>query len=82
MAPVRAARAAFTGTVAAIPAGTVRVGDPSQLALGHYAIVRGIVSLILDGVLADRLRERGGAAGLARLAAEQIWSGLEPRRSP
>jgi AcrR family transcriptional regulator len=60
--------------------GEVRSGEPAELALGHWAIVHGVSSLLLDGLLADRARECGGAAGLARLAAGQIRLGSEPRR--
>jgi AcrR family transcriptional regulator len=60
--------------------GAIRPGDPVELALGHWAIVHGVASLLVDGMLADRARERGGAGGMARLVADQIRAGLEPRR--
>jgi AcrR family transcriptional regulator len=63
-------------------AGVVRPGDPTELALGHWAIVHGTASLMVDGLLAERARGSGGPAGLARLAAEQIRMGTEPRRLP
>lgn len=59
--------------------GVVRAGDPAELALGHWSAVHGVASLLLDGMLADRARERGGPAGLARLVSEQVRLGLEPR---
>jgi AcrR family transcriptional regulator len=61
-------------------AGAVRAGDPSALALGHWAVVHGVASLYMDGLLADRAEERGGPSGLARLVSEQIRIGLDPRR--
>jgi hypothetical protein len=66
--------------VAGQEAGSIRPGDPSALAIGHWAVVHGVASLYMDGLLADRARERGGAPGLARLVSEQIRLGLEPRR--
>jgi AcrR family transcriptional regulator len=60
--------------------GVVRAGEPKEIALGHWSAVHGVASLLVDGVLADRARERGGPAGLARLVAEQIRLGTEPRR--
>ena len=63
-------------------AGVVRPGDPSALALGHWAVVHGVASLYMDGLLADRAEERGGPSGLARLVSEQIRLGLEPRGGP
>jgi AcrR family transcriptional regulator len=60
--------------------GVIRPGDPTELALGHWAGVHGVASLLLDGMLADRARERGGPGALARLIADQIRLGLEPRR--
>jgi AcrR family transcriptional regulator len=60
--------------------GAIRPGDPVELALGHWAIVHGVASLLVDGMLSDRARERGGAAGMARMVAEQFRLGLEPRR--
>lgn len=60
-------------------AGVVRPGDPAEIALGHWAAVHGAASLLVDGVLAERARERGGPAGLARLVAEQIRLGTDPR---
>ena len=61
-------------------AGCVRAGDPTELALGHWAIVHGAASLMVDGLLAERARGSGGPSGLARLAFEQIRLGTEPRR--
>ncbi len=60
-------------------AGTVRSGDPADLALAHWSIVHGVASLLVDGLLTDRARQRGGPAALARLAAEQVRNGLAPR---
>jgi AcrR family transcriptional regulator len=62
--------------------GCVRPGDPTELALGHWAIVHGAASLMVDGLLAERARGSGGPAGLARLVAEQVRLGTEPRRPP
>jgi AcrR family transcriptional regulator len=60
-------------------AGLVRAGDPAELALGHWAAVHGVASLLVDGVLGDRADERGGPSGLARMLAEQIRLGWDPR---
>ena len=60
-------------------AGGVRAGNPEDLALAHWSIVHGVASLLVDGLLAGRARERGGPAALARLAAEHVRLGLAPR---
>lgn len=62
-------------------AGVVRPGDPAEIALGHWAAVHGAASLLVDGVLAERARDVGGPAGLARLISEQVRLGTEPRRN-
>ncbi len=60
--------------------GVVRSGDPAEIALGHWAAVHGAASLLVDGVLAERARDLGGPSGLARMVAEQVRLGTEPRR--
>jgi AcrR family transcriptional regulator len=60
-------------------AGVVRAGDAAELALGHWAAVHGVASLLVDGVLGDRARERGGPVGLARMLTEQVRLGWGPR---
>jgi AcrR family transcriptional regulator len=60
-------------------AGAIRAGDPADLALAHWCAVHGAASILVDGMLGDRARDRGGAAGLARLVSEQVRLGLEPR---
>ncbi len=59
--------------------GVVRGGDPTALALGHWCIVHGMASLLVEGLLTERARAVGGPAGLGRLAAEQVRLGLAPR---
>ena len=60
--------------------GTIRQGETAALALAHWAILHGIASLLVDGLLAERAAVRGGPSGLARLAHEHLRLGLEPRR--
>jgi AcrR family transcriptional regulator len=60
-------------------AGVVRDGDPSALALGHWAVVHGIALLMLDGLVAERAEAVGGPVALGRLVAGQLWEGLAPR---
>lgn len=60
-------------------AGVVRAGDPADLALAHWAMLHGVASLLVDGLLAERASQRGGPAALARLADEHLRLGIEPR---
>jgi hypothetical protein len=60
-------------------AGVVREGDPTELALGHWAVVHGIALLMLDGLVAERAEATGGPVALGRLMAGQLWEGLAPR---
>lgn len=60
-------------------AGILRGGDPADIALGHWAMVHGIASLIVDGRVSDRLAAAGGAGALGRMVAEQLSLGCAPR---
>ncbi len=78
-AGLRAHRILLDTIAAGQRAGTVRAGDPADLALGLWAAVHGVAALFLDGMLSERARERGGPPGLARLVTEQLRLGLDPR---
>lgn len=59
----------------------LREGDPTHLALAHWAAVHGLASLVVDGRLSERLAALGpdGPRKLARVVCEQLFSGCEAR---
>lgn len=66
---------------AAQRAGAVRPGEREEIALGHWSMVHGVASLIVDGRLEERVQACGGVGALARKLAEQLELGTAPRKA-
>jgi AcrR family transcriptional regulator len=74
---------AFAVVVAAIAAGqragTIRDGEPGELALVVWSAVHGFASLIVDGRLTEWTERLGGPAALGDRLAELLRRGIAPR---